>query len=111
VYYRNGCIKKTRHLRIRPVPEMETCLVYTPKEPNLYTLNATAWLVLELCDGRPWRDLEHAFYRSVEPLMSTQEAAEYLAASVIDMIGKSIVEVVPKVRPRRIRSAREPRAP
>src|SRR5258708_19467406 len=73
VSYPNGCIRKTRDLRIRPVPEMETCLVYTPKDPSLYTLNATAWVVLELCDGRSLRDLEEAFCRSVEPLMSAQD--------------------------------------
>src|SRR6266436_7810413 len=110
VSYRNGCIRKTRHLRIRPVPELETCLVYTPKYPNLYALNATAWVVLELCDGRSLRDLEEAFYRAVEPLMSARDAAEYLAASLGDMIEKSIVEVVPKAQSRRIRSARESRA-
>lgn len=109
--YPTGCIRKTRHLRIRPVPEMEICLVYTPKDPNLYTLNATAWVVLELCDGRSLRDLEQAFYRSVEPLMSAQEAAECLALSLGDMIEKSIVEVVPNVPPRRARPVKESRAP
>jgi hypothetical protein len=84
---------------------MEVCLVYTPRSPNLYTLNATAWVILELCDGRSLRDLEQAFYRSVEPLMSAQEAAEYLAVSLGDMIEKSIVEVVPNARPRRARLA------
>lgn len=86
---------------------MEVCLVYTPKDPNLYTLNATAWVVLELCDGRSLRDLERAFYRSVEPLMSPADATEYLLASLRDMINKSIVEVVPGAQPRQARSARE----
>jgi hypothetical protein len=96
VSYRNGCFRKTRRLRIRPVPEREVCLVYTPANPNLYTLNATAWVVLELCDGLTLPQLEKAFYRSVEPLMSEREAAEYLLASLRDMIEKSIVEIAPK---------------
>ena len=102
--YRNGCFRKTRHLRVRPVPEREVCLVYTPTNPNLYTLNATAWVVLELCDGRPLSALRKAFHRAVEPLMSEQEAAEYLLASLRDMIEKSIVEVVPGTGSRRVRS-------
>jgi len=100
VPYPNGCFRKTPRLRVRPLPEREACLVYTPGNPNLYTLNATAWVVLELCDGRSLRQLEKAFYQSVEPLMSEQEAAEYLLASLRDMLEKSIVEVVPK-RPRK----------
>jgi hypothetical protein len=96
VSFRNGCFRKTRHLRIRPVPEREVCLVYTPRNPNLYTLNATAWVVLELCDGRSLPQLEKAFHRAVEPLMSEREAAEYLLASLRDMLDKLIVEVVPK---------------
>jgi hypothetical protein len=110
VSYRNGCFRKTRRLRVRPLPEMEACLVYTPRKPNLYTLNATAWVVLELCDGRSFRDLEQAFYRSVEPLMSEAEATEYLLASLGDLIEKSIVEVVSKTRPRRAQPGGEGRA-
>jgi hypothetical protein len=104
VSYRNGCFKKTRHLRIRPLPEMEACLVYTPANPNLYTLNATAWVVLELCDGRSLSALQKAFYGAVEPLMSKQEASGYLLASLRDMIEKLIVEVVPSTRSKRARS-------
>jgi hypothetical protein len=111
VPYPNGCFRKTRNLRIRPLPEREVCLVYTPKNPNLYTLNATAWIILELCDGRPLPDLKDAFYRSVEPLMSEPEAAEYLLASLRDMMEKSIVEVVPKRGPRALGRTGETRAP
>jgi hypothetical protein len=103
VSFPNGCFRKTRRLRIRPVPEREVCLVYTPKSPNLYTLNATAWVVLELCDGRSLPSLQKAFHDAVEPLMSEREAAEYLLVSLRDMIEKSIVEVVPGTGSQRAR--------
>lgn len=102
----SGCYRKTRRLRIRPVPEREVCLVYTPSNPNLYTLNATAWVVLELCDGRTLAELEKAFHQSVEPLMSEDEASEYLLVSLRDMLEKSIVEVVPSVGAKSARSQR-----
>jgi hypothetical protein len=106
VSFPSGCYRKTRRLRIRPVPEREVCLVYTPSNPNLYTLNATAWVILELCDGRTLSQLEKAFHQSVEPLMSEQEASEYLLVSLRDMLEKSIVEVVPSAGAKPARSQR-----
>jgi hypothetical protein len=70
-----------------------------PKKPNLYTLNATAWMILELCRGQPLKDLQAEFYRSIEPLMSREEAADYVLACMDDFVRKSIVEVVPTARP------------
>lgn len=46
---------RTDGLRLRPVPELGCCLVFTPGRPNLYTLNARAWLVLELVQATPSR--------------------------------------------------------
>lgn len=87
-----GSFRRTRGLRIRPLPEQEVCFVYTPRKPNLYTLNATAWVILELCDGRSLEDIKEQFYGGIEPLMSREEAADYVLASVKDFIEKSIVE-------------------
>jgi hypothetical protein len=106
VSFPSGCYRKTRRLRIRPVPEREVCLVYTPGNPNLYTLNATAWVILELCDGRTLARLKKAFHEAVEPLMSEQEASEYLLVSLRDMLEKSIVEVVPGAGAKPARSQR-----
>ena len=66
MFFPNDCYAKPPDLRIRPVPELECCLVFTPQRPNLYTLNATAWLVLELCDGRAGSALEEAYRESLE---------------------------------------------
>jgi hypothetical protein len=46
---------------VRPVPELGYCLVFTPARPKLYTLNAAAWLLLELCDGQDLDALEADF--------------------------------------------------
>ena len=97
----NGSFRRTRGLRIRPLPEREACLVYTPTKPNLYTLNATAWTILELCKGQSLKDLQADFHRSIEPLMSRREAAEYVLACMRDFVSKSIVQVVPTTQSRR----------
>ncbi|MBB3176210.1 hypothetical protein [Variovorax sp. Sphag1AA] len=51
-------------MRVRPVPELGYCLVFTPDRPKLYTLNVAAWLLLELCDGQD-RDVLESEFRQV----------------------------------------------
>ncbi len=93
-----GSFRRSRGLRLRPLPEREVCLVYVPKRPNLYTLNATAWMILELCRGQPLKELQAEFYDNIEPLMSRQEAADYVLACLGDFVQKLIVEVVPATK-------------
>jgi hypothetical protein len=50
-----------RGVRLRPVPELGVCLVYTPARPSLHRLNATSWLIASLCDGRPYAEIVAAF--------------------------------------------------
>jgi hypothetical protein len=71
---------------------MEVCIVFTPDNPNLFTLNSTAWLVFDLCDGRSWRRLEKAYYDAVEPLRSPEEARDELIGVVSDLERKGIIE-------------------
>ena len=96
-----GSFRRSRGLRLRPLPEREVCLVYVPKRPNLYTLNATAWMILELCRGQPLKELQAEFYDSIEPLMSRQEAADYVLACLDEFMQKLIVEVVPATKLKR----------
>ena len=94
MFYRNGCYRKTPNLRVRPIPEMDACVVFTPDEPNLYTLNATAWLVLELCDGRKGKALEASYFDAVEPLLTRRKACAELHRIVKDLEQKGIVEQI-----------------
>lgn len=68
---------RTPGLRLRPIPELGTCLAYTPSPPRLHTLNPLAWLIVELCDGAPGRNLQHEFLaRSVPPLAGPDALAQ-----------------------------------
>jgi hypothetical protein len=71
---------------------METCLIFTPDNPNLYSLNSTAWLVFELCDGRTLEHLGDAYYDAIEPLRSPAEAFEELTNILLDLEKKGIVQ-------------------
>lgn len=96
-----GSFRRSRGLRLRPLPEREVCFVYVPRKPDLYTLNATAWMILELCRGQPLEELQEEFYCSIEPLMSRKESADYVLACLDDFVRKLIVEVVPATTPKK----------
>lgn len=97
--YPSACWRKVANVRVRPVPEMEVCIVFTPDNPNLFTLNSTAWLVLDLCDGRSWKRLEKAYYDAVEPLRTPAEAREELIGILADLERKGVIERKPVARP------------
>jgi hypothetical protein len=77
---------------------MEVCIVFTPDNPNLFTLNSTAWLIFDLCDGRSWKRLEKSYYDTVEPLRSPEEARDELISVVSDLERKGIIERRPVVQ-------------
>lgn len=69
-------------VRLRPVPELCTCLAYTPAKPRLHQLNPTAWLVLELAEGRCEAGLEEAFFARAIPELSRVEARRSLDTAI-----------------------------
>lgn len=86
----HDCFTRQPSLRVRPVPELQRCLVFTPEQPRLYTLNASAWLVFELCDGRSLAGIEAA-YREAIGAHPGQAVASELHAIVGDLAGLGIV--------------------
>jgi Coenzyme PQQ synthesis protein D (PqqD) len=58
VLSRNGCYSKTPDVVLRRFEEWGRCYAFTPDEPEIYDLNTTAWFILELCDGRPFQQIE-----------------------------------------------------
>ena len=66
----------TPGLRLRPVPELNTCLVYRPRPPALLMLDPGAWLLLEILieepDADPWPTfLESVRHACAEPKART----------------------------------------
>jgi hypothetical protein len=91
VFSPSACYKQTDGLRIRPVPEMQMCFVYTPTNPRLYSLNTTAWLVLAMCDGRPGQSLVDAYAELLAPEMSRAQALTEVGGAIDDLFQKGIV--------------------
>jgi hypothetical protein len=90
--YHNSSWSRVENVRSRSVLEMETCLVFTPANPNLYSLNSTAWLVFELCDGRSFEQIRKSYYEVVEPLCSPEEADSDLTKILVDLESKGILK-------------------
>lgn len=99
MFFPNDCYVRHPSLRMRPVPEQNCCIVFTAQRPNLYTLNPTAWLVLELCDGQPGTAIEAAYREAVEAPEGDDGAAAALREIVVDFEGKGIVERHPPQQP------------
>ena len=89
----NGFYRRADDLRLRPVPEMGFCLVFAPSVPQLYTLNTTAWLVLELCDGADQDSIVRGYYHEIEPLLTLVQAGEQVTAALDDLIATKLVMV------------------
>lgn len=85
------CYTRTPSLRVRPVPELGCCLVFTPDRPNLYSLNAKAWLVLELCRGQSSAALEAAYREALEEQGIADEAGG-LGGILLDLERKGILQ-------------------
>jgi hypothetical protein len=74
VSYPTGCYNRAQNLRMRPLKEMKSCVVFRPDPPKLFMLNLNAWLILELCDGRTTGELEQGYCASVASQMSEADA-------------------------------------
>ncbi len=109
--YRKGFYRKSAGLRVRAVPEMGLCLVFTPRDPNLYTLNPTSWLILEMCDGATPRALERSYWKEVNaaydedlkassmfvapPRPLRSEARGELREGLADLERRQVIEFIP----------------
>lgn len=77
-------------LRLRPVPELGTCLAFTPHPPRLHTLNPAAWLIAELC-ALPGEALEAEFVQRTQPLLSQADARSQFRDGVRRLLETGII--------------------
>jgi hypothetical protein len=81
-------------LRVRPVPELGTCVIYTPARPRLYTLNPNAWLIFELATRHPIAGLEDAYFAHTVPPMTNSVARRQLQEGLEMLTQCGILEQV-----------------
>ena len=56
----------------------EALLVFTPSRSNIFTLNLTAGVILELCEGRTFEEMLADFSQRIPPATPPTDAAETL---------------------------------
>jgi hypothetical protein len=83
--------RMTPDVRVRPVPELRTCIVYTPQNPRLYTLNPHAWLVLELASDRTFAELSERYMAETVPPLTRPLAERHLAEALSMLLDSGIL--------------------
>jgi hypothetical protein len=89
---RNGCFRHVPGLRIRRLPEINSCIVFKPGVPHLFTPNLSAWLLLELCPGLSDIELETAFMDAVAPTVAEDEARRQAHTGIETLLQQGLIE-------------------
>lgn len=90
--YPSGCYNRTPNLRVRPVSEMKSCVVFRSDPPKLFMLNLNAWLILELCDGRTTDQLTKEYCNQVASQLSEVAARENLENGLQKLREQGLIE-------------------
>lgn len=91
---RNGCYAKAPEVVLRRFEEWGRCYAFTPDEPEIYDLNTTAWLILELCDGRPFQQIEADYVAAVGTKRGTAKARAEFHAGFDALLERNIISIV-----------------
>ena len=89
----NGCYSHTPNLRVRPVEEMKSCVVFRPKPPKMFMLNLNAWLIFQLCDGSSPDHVAQRYRESVADQMSEREADRHLEIGIRNLHDQGLIEL------------------
>jgi hypothetical protein len=71
---------------------MAFCLVFTPDNPEIFTLNPSAWLILQLCDGRSEAQIAREYLAATEPAVSPEEVTSEVRRGLASFVKQGIVE-------------------
>jgi hypothetical protein len=91
VLSRNACYTKTPDVVLRRFEEWGRCFAFTPDEPEIYDLNTTAWFIVELCDGRPFQQIEADYIAVVGPKIGRDKARAQFHAGFDALLERNII--------------------
>ena len=88
---RNGCYAKTPEVVLRPFAEWGHAYAFTPSEPDIIDLNSTACFIVELCDGRPYGEIENDFVETVAGRIGADKARSQFRAGFSALLERNII--------------------
>lgn len=91
--YPNGCYNHTQNLRLRPLKEMKSCVVFRPDPPKLFMLNLNAWFILELCDGSTAEQIEQKYVAQVATKNPEEDARNHFRAGLQRLQEQGLIEL------------------
>lgn len=89
---RNACYAKTPNVVIRPFEDWGHAYAFTPDDPEIYDLNSTAWFIVELCDGRPYQQIEADYVKSVGEKIGAEAAKSQFHAGFDSLLTRNIIQ-------------------
>lgn len=90
---------RTPGLRTRPLPDLGYLLVFTPERPRIHWLNASAWLLFELCESASEDEILAEYATALPPAEQRGGEREELRAGLDDLVRSGIVRTAPSSDP------------
>lgn len=91
MFSRNGCYAKAPDVVLRPFEEWGHAYAFTPSEPDIIDLNSTAFFIVELCNGRPYGQIETDFVATVGARIGEERARTQFHAGFTELLERNII--------------------
>ncbi len=88
---RNGLYAKTPEVVLRTFEEWGRAYAFTPDNPEIYDLNAAAWLIVELCDGRAFSEIEADYVEALQDETDPQTAKAQFHSGFEMLLDRNII--------------------
>lgn len=88
---RNGSYEKTPDVVLRTFEEWGRAYAFTPDNPEIYDLNSTAWLIVELCNGRPFSQIEADYIDAVRDHVAPEVAKSQFHSGFEMLLERNII--------------------
>ena len=89
---RNASYAKTPNVVVRTFEDWGHAFAFTPDDPEVHDLNATAWFILDLCNGRPFSQIEADYVKVVGEKIGEEAARTQFHAGFNLLLTRNIIQ-------------------